>query len=166
MKIEFRERHLMLGFTPSNETFGAGAVHLIADTPGEELACEALGDYLMKAEQRGELGAAIELLLSILTAERKGAEGARVLSPVEMLKAGAGDCESPVTFPLGKIWKAAPALIFSGKVEDYDAGDFGMTVLRDEETGRGMFGEFLYDYMGKQVKAVLQILEPAPGGEE
>lgn len=66
----------------------------------------------------------------------------------------------------GKIWKAAPPLVFTGQVRDYDAGDFGMTVLTDEETEQSMFGEFLYDYMGKHVKAIVQFLEPAPEGEE
>lgn len=62
----------------------------------------------------------------------------------------------------GKIWKTSETLVFDGTVEDHDAGDFGMTKLHDWENDRSMFGEFLYDYMGKRIKVIVQILEPAP----
>lgn len=93
MNFEFRNRRLMPGYTAGNETYGVGTLILGADHPGEELALEALLDYLSKAEQRGELGAGIELLLSIFVAESKPAEVERVLSAREVLAAGSADCE-------------------------------------------------------------------------
>jgi hypothetical protein len=66
MRIEKQYSHNLPGFTPGNEQRGTAILVLSADSQGEELALEALGDYLTAAEEKDELGAALELLLAML----------------------------------------------------------------------------------------------------
>lgn len=60
----------------------------------------------------------------------------------------------------GRLYRLSEELIFNGEVIDHDAGEFSMTALRDVESDRAVFGEFLAEYMGKRVVVLIRILAP------